>query len=55
VWLDFAIECRYINEIEFDELKNNYIEIGKMLYSMAANPARFTPKLNDRNINDKTE
>ena len=28
VWLEFALKCNYIDEIEFDELNNSCIKIG---------------------------
>lgn len=44
IWLDFALDCNYINENDFKELQNIYDEIGRMLCSMASNPERFYPK-----------
>jgi len=44
VWLDFALDCGYINENDFKEIQNIYDEIGRMLFSMASNPERFLPK-----------
>jgi four helix bundle protein len=31
VWLEFALKCSYIDEIEFEELNSNCIEIGKLI------------------------
>jgi len=44
IWLDFALDCEYINLDTHTALQNNYTEIGRMLNSMALNPEKFTPK-----------
>jgi len=44
IWLDFALDCQYINEKEHNDLQKKYNEIGRMLNSMALNPEKFTPK-----------
>ena len=44
IWLDFALNCEYINQENFDFLQSKYQEIGRMLNSMANNPEKFTPK-----------
>jgi four helix bundle protein len=44
IWLDFALDCEYINKQEFDSLRIKYEEIGRMLNSMANNPEKFLPK-----------
>ncbi len=44
MWLDFALDCQYINEKEHNDLQEKYNEIGRMLNSMALNPEKFTPK-----------
>jgi len=44
IWLDFALDCEYINKIDFDTLQAKYQEIGRMLNSMANNPEKFLPK-----------
>ena len=44
IWLDFALDCQYINEKEHNDLQEKYNEIGRMLNSMALNPEKFTPK-----------
>ena len=44
IWLDFAFDCKYINEIERDDLQEKYNEIGRMLNAMALNPDKFVPK-----------
>jgi four helix bundle protein len=31
IWLDFAFDCKYINEKEHDDLQAKYNEIGRML------------------------
>jgi four helix bundle protein len=41
VWLDFALNCRYLPNDEYTGLTTRYTEIGKMLSSMMAHPERF--------------
>jgi len=44
IWLDFALDCEYITLETHTTLQNNYLEIGRMLNSMALNPEKFIPK-----------
>jgi four helix bundle protein len=44
VWIDFAKDCKYINEKQLESLITGYEEIGKMLGSMADHPEKFIPK-----------
>ncbi len=44
IWLDFALDCEYINSEQHMSLRNKYDEIGRMLNSMALNPEKFLPK-----------
>lgn len=44
IWLDFALDCEYINSEEHLSLRNKYDEIGRMLNSMALSPEKFLPK-----------
>ena len=45
VWLDFALDCRYIDAQLHSELTTQSEEIGKLLTYMQRNPAKFlTPK-----------
>ncbi len=44
ITLDFALDCEYINLDTHKTLQGKYNEIGRMLYSMAQNPEKFTPK-----------
>ncbi len=44
IWLDFALNCKYISEDDFNDLQSKYQEIGRMLNSMANHPEKFTPK-----------
>ena len=52
VWIDFARDCKYIDEETHNYLTNNYEEVGKMLASMADNPEKFIPPRNQFNFND---
>lgn len=44
IWLDFALDCEYVNQDDFSFLQTKYQEIDRMLNSMANNPEKFTPK-----------
>ena len=41
VWLDFANDCKYIDEQIHNSLINRYQEIAKMLHSMINSPEKF--------------
>jgi four helix bundle protein len=45
VWIDFAKNCKYINEQMHKLLNKRYEEVGKILGSMADNPGKFIPKV----------
>jgi four helix bundle protein len=47
IWLDFALDCNYIDAVIFKALQAKYTEIGRMLNSMALHPEKFTPKTNN--------
>lgn len=34
VWLDFALECGYIDAVKYSELKNRYGKVGAMLFGL---------------------
>ena len=44
VWLDFAKDCKYIDEKINIELTNKYDEVGRMHGSMINHPEKFLPK-----------
>lgn len=44
IWLDFARDCNYLKESTHERIYSNYIEVGRMLGSMADNPEKFLPK-----------
>ncbi len=44
IWLDFALDCGYIDKTICDTLQTKYNEIGRMLNAMAQHPEKFTPK-----------
>ena len=44
IWLDFALDCNYIDLTIFNALQNKYAEIGRMLNAMAQYPEKFLPK-----------
>ena len=41
VWLDFSIDCSYINKEEYETLLNLNTEVGKLLWFMIQNPEKF--------------
>lgn len=41
VWLDFALDCKYIEPKEHKTLVGKYVEVGKMLGGMMKYPERF--------------
>lgn len=41
VWLEYALACKYIDNSIFNELKNESIEIGKLINFMILNPEKF--------------
>ncbi|MBL0342556.1 MAG: four helix bundle protein [Bacteroidetes bacterium] len=41
IWLDFAKECRYINEELYASLKRKCLRVGSMLGKMIQNPEKF--------------
>ena len=42
VWLDFALECRYLDDSNHLRLYKQSEEIGKLLSYMIKNPKKFT-------------
>lgn len=44
IWLDFALDCEYIDKETHQLLFLKYEEIGRMLNAMANNPEKFLPK-----------
>ncbi len=41
VWIDFALECRYVDVNTRNTLSSECIEIGKLLNYMIGNPEKF--------------
>ncbi len=41
VWLDFALECRYISKEKWNDLNRKSEEVGKLLNYMMRQPERF--------------
>ena len=41
VWLDFSLECGYLNETSYNELTALNNEVGKLIYYMMNNPDKF--------------
>ncbi|MCR9181744.1 MAG: four helix bundle protein [Flavobacteriaceae bacterium] len=44
VWLEFALECKYLDKTTFDELTSESEEVGKLLNYMILNPNKFGVK-----------
>lgn len=42
VWLDFAKDCGYIKEEEFNDMASQNDEVGRIINSMIMNPEKFT-------------
>jgi len=41
IWLDFSLECQYLNQETYDSLLNQTKEIGRLLNYMINNPKKF--------------
>ena len=41
VWLDFAMQCNYIEEADYHQLRDNYDHICRMLSKMMTTPERW--------------
>ena len=41
VWLDFALECKYLTKETYNSLHAECVEIGKLLNYMINNPDKF--------------
>ena len=41
VWLEFLLQCNYINKDTYDNLNNKSLEIGKLINYMINNPNKF--------------
>ena len=44
VWLTFSLDFRYIMVEDYQRLTDGYLEIGRMLGGMMANPEKFLPR-----------
>lgn len=40
-WLEFALECGYIEQVHFDEFLKESEEVGKLINYMINNPSKF--------------
>ncbi len=45
VWLDFAFQCGYINQVQYHNFIENSEEVGKLLNHMIINPEKYLRKL----------
>jgi len=41
VWLDFSLECEYLNRDDYKQLVKEYEEIGRMVGAMISSPDKF--------------
>jgi four helix bundle protein len=41
VWLDFAKDCTYIDNVEYQDFSSRNTEVGKLLWYMIENPDKF--------------
>ncbi len=44
VWLDFSLDCGYIDQTTHLKIKNEYEKIGRMIGSMIKSSDKFIPK-----------
>jgi len=44
VWLNFSRDCRYISVEDCERLTDGYLEVGRMLGAMMADPEKFLPR-----------
>jgi four helix bundle protein len=42
-WLDFALDCGYISTEKHKQLTDGYLDVGRMLGVMIAQPEKFVP------------
>ena len=47
VWLEFAVNCEYINKENYNELLIDSQEVGKLINYMILNPQKFGVKNNN--------
>jgi four helix bundle protein len=47
VWLDFSLDCGYIDQSTHSKIKNDYEKLGRMIGSMIKSSDKFIPKLMD--------
>jgi four helix bundle protein len=40
-WLLFALECKYIDKLKFQDLSKNSLEVGRLINYMINNPSKF--------------
>lgn len=43
-WLKFGLECKYLNQLDFEKLSNLSDEVGKLLNHMMSNPEKYGAK-----------
>jgi four helix bundle protein len=48
VWLEFAFACKYLEQMEFEELAKQNVEIGKLINYMIRNPQKFGSTLPEK-------
>ncbi len=44
VSLDFAFECKYISQDQYNELIEKSEEVGRLLNHMVENPEKYMPR-----------
>ena len=44
VWLSFSKDCGYMKAEDHQRLTEGYLEVGRMVGSMIANPEKFLPR-----------
>ena len=43
-WLDFSLDCGYVNQETHESLHSRYASVGAMLGNMIRNPEKFAPR-----------
>lgn len=51
VWLDFSLECKYLDSHLHQQLTNINIEIGKLLADLLKYPEKYSFKNGERTVN----
>ena len=45
VWLDFSLECKYIDKLQYEQFLSDSEEVGRLLNHMIENPDKYIGNL----------